>query len=90
MFGDICQPQSVRCLDGEVASDQVVLGCRAGRAVAVSAPVEALQAGLAHQSGDPLVVHRQPEAQCQLGVHSGPPVRPARLSVHGLDVFEQQ
>jgi RNA polymerase primary sigma factor len=46
MLCDICQPQPVRCVDGEAVLDQVVLGCRAGRAAAVSAPVEALQSSV--------------------------------------------
>jgi hypothetical protein len=90
MLGDICQPQPVRCIDGEATSDQIALGRRPGRAATVSAPVEPLATGLAHQSGDPLVVHRQPQAKRELGVHSWPAVSPARLSVHLLTVFEQQ
>ena len=77
------------CLHGHSAG-QIVLGRRSDRAAVASAPLEPLQTGLAHQSGDPLVVHRQPEAKRQLGVHSWPAVCPARITVRLLDVFEQQ
>jgi hypothetical protein len=90
MLCNICQPQLVRRLDGEAALDQILLGCRSGRAAVASAPLEPLQTGLAHQSGDPLVVHRQPETKRQLGVHSRPAVCPARISVRFFNVFEQQ
>jgi hypothetical protein len=55
-----------------------------------SSPVEALDAGLAHQPGDPLVVDRQPEPKGQLGVDPRPPVGAAGLFVNLLDVLEQQ
>jgi hypothetical protein len=51
-------PSAVGCLGGWVAD----------RAAAASAPVEALDAGGAHQPGDSLEVHHQPEPQRQLGV----------------------
>jgi hypothetical protein len=62
-------PQPVRCVHGELPVDQVGAGLRgrvAHRAAVASAPVEALQAGFAHQPGDPLDVHRQPEPEGQL------------------------
>jgi len=63
MFGDIGNPQPVRFVEGEVAVDQVRAGLGVGVAVAdgaavTSASVEALDAGLAHQPGDPLEVDR--------------------------------
>ena len=45
-----------------------------GTAAAATAPVEALDTGLAHQPGDPLVVHRQAQPEGELGVHSRPAV----------------
>ena len=74
-------------------STRSALGCGVrvahGAAVA-SAPVEALDPGLAHQPGDPLVVDRQPEPEGQLGVHPRRAVGAARLGVDVVDVFEQQ
>jgi hypothetical protein len=46
-------------------------------ASASSATVEALDAGLAHQPGDPFVVDRDPQAEGEFGVHPRPPVRAA-------------
>ena len=89
-FGNIRQPQPVRPGDGELPVDQVGRG-RLGRlAAAVSAPVEALQAGLAHQPGDPLVVDRQAQPEREFGVHPRPPVRAARVGMDLFDVLEQQ
>jgi hypothetical protein len=71
VLSDIGHPQPVRLGDGEVTVDQVRagLGVRvADGTAAASAPVEALDAGLAHQPCDPLEVHQQPESQCHLGV----------------------
>jgi hypothetical protein len=93
MLGDIGNPQNVRGVGGEPAVDQV----RAGRGVRVTdraamaaAPVEALDPGLPHQPGDPLEVHRQSQAEHELGVHPRGTVRAARLLVNLLDMFEQQ
>ena len=63
MFGDVGEPELVRAVDGELAIDEVVVGVRGGvadGAAVASEPVEALDAGLAHEPGDPLVVDRQP------------------------------
>jgi hypothetical protein len=90
VFGDVGQPQAVRCGDGELPVDQVVLGRRAGRAAVVSAPVEALQAGVAHQPADSFVVDRQTETEGEFGVHPRPPVGPAGVLVDGDDLFRQQ
>jgi hypothetical protein len=71
VFGDIGNPQPVWLGDGEVAVDQIRAGCRVrvtDRAAATSTPVEALDAGLAHHSGDPFEVHRQPQPERQLGM----------------------
>jgi hypothetical protein len=62
----------------------------ADRAATLSAPVEALDAGLAHQSGDALEVDRQAEPEGELGVYPRRAVRPAGLGVNLFDVFEQQ
>ena len=50
-------------------------------AAAASAPVQALDPGLAHQPGDPLEVDRQPQPERQLGVHPRRTVGAARLLV---------
>ena len=66
VLGDVGDPQPVRGVDGELPVDQVELGCGgrvADGAAAASAPVEALDAGLAHQPGDPLAVDRQAQAR---------------------------
>ncbi|MDT7595130.1 MAG: hypothetical protein QOJ06_676 [Pseudonocardiales bacterium] len=71
VFGDIGNPQPVWRGDGEVAVDQIGAGCRvrgADRAAATSTPVEALDAALAHHSGDPFEVHRQPQPERQLSM----------------------
>ena len=93
MLGDVGEPELVGAVDGELAVDQVGIGVRGGvadGAAVASAPVEALDAGLAHQPGDPLVVDRQAEPQGQLGVDPRPAVGAAGLFVNLLDVFEQQ
>ena len=69
------------------------LGCGgrvADRAAVASAPVEALDPGLAHQPGDPLEVHRQAQPERQLGVHPRRTVGAARLVVDLSDLLEQQ
>jgi hypothetical protein len=58
-------------------------------AAAASPPVQALDPGLAHQSGDPLEVDRQTQAQRQLGVHAWRAVGEARLLVDVPDLLEQ-
>jgi hypothetical protein len=90
MLGDVGQPQPVRAVDGELAVHQVVLGRRAGRATAGSAPVEALDTGLAHEPGNPLVVDRQAQPEHELGMDPWPPVRLAGIVVDLLDEFQQQ
>jgi hypothetical protein len=67
-------PQLVRPVGGEIPVDQVAagLGVRvADGAATASAPGQALDAGGAHQPGDPLEVHRQPEPEGELGVDPG-------------------
>jgi hypothetical protein len=88
MFCDICQPQPVWCLDGEAAVDQVVLGRRSGPVATVSSPVKTLQTGLAHQPGDPLVAHRQPQPSVNSASTRGQPYV-SRIGVHFLNMFEQ-
>jgi hypothetical protein len=56
----------------------------------VSAPVEALHAGFAHQPGDPFVVDRHPEAEGELGVDPRPAVGSAGLFMDLADLFDQQ
>ncbi len=89
----VCAPQLIRAVDDEVPVDQVDVGLGVrvpdGAAVA-SAPVEALDAGRAHQPGDALVVDRQAEPQRQLCVHPRPSVGTARILMNFLDVLEQQ
>jgi hypothetical protein len=89
MLGNVGQPQPVWPGDGELPVDQVFRGGRRRLAAAVSAPVEALQAGLAHEPGDPLVVHRQAQTERQLGVHPRPPVGATRVSMDLLNMLEQ-
>jgi hypothetical protein len=52
--------------------------------------IEALDPGLAHQSGDPLEVHQQAQPEGQLGVDTRRAVGAARLFVDSADVFQQQ
>jgi len=73
--------------------DQVRAGLRlrvAHRAPVASTPVQALDAHLAHQPGDPLEVHRQTQSEHQFGVYPRRAVSPARLLVDPSDLFEQQ
>ncbi len=66
VFGDVGAPQLVRAVDDEVPVDQVDVGLGvrvAHGAAAASAPVEALDPGLAHQPGDPLVVDHHARAR---------------------------
>jgi hypothetical protein len=60
------------------------LGCASG-----SPPVEALDAGLAHQAGHPLEVHRQAQPEHQLGVHPRRPVCLPRFLMDLSDLLEQ-
>jgi hypothetical protein len=93
MFGDVGAPQLVRAVHDEVPVDQVRvrLGPQvAHRAATAAAPVEALDAGLAHQPGDPFVVDRDAQPEGQLGVHPRPPVRATGIFVNLLDLLEQQ
>ena len=93
MLGDVSDPQPVRGVDGELPVDQVGagLGVRvAHRAAVPSAPVEALDPGLAHQPGDPLEVHRQTQPEGQLGVHPRGSIGASRLGMNVSDVLEQQ
>jgi hypothetical protein len=95
MLGDIGDPESVRCLGGEVAVDQVREGLRGGvadRAAAASSPVESLQAGLAHEPGDPLEIYQHSVLVAEFGVHSGRAVGAPAISFlsHGVNVFEDQ
>jgi hypothetical protein len=82
MFGDVGDPQHVRAGGGEAPVDQIRgrSGVRVThRATAAPAPVEALDAGLAHQPGDPLLVGGPAQFHRQLGVHPRRtvPARPA-------------
>ena len=91
MFGDVCEPQPVRAVDGELAVDQVVGGLVGGiadRAPAAAASVEALDAGLAHEPGDSFVVDVHAHAENEFRVHAGPPVGATGFDVNSLDVFE--
>ena len=57
VLGDIGNPQPIRLGDGEIAVDQIRAGCCvwvADGTATASAPVEALDAGLTHQPGNPL------------------------------------
>jgi hypothetical protein len=74
VLGDVGQPEPVELGDRELAVHQVFLGRRVDQVLPALAPVDALQAGLAHEPGDPLAVHRLAQAQHQLGVHPRPPV----------------
>ena len=59
-------------VDGELAVDQVAGWFRVRvthGAAAASAHVQTADAGLAHEPGDPLLVHHQPQAEGQLGMH---------------------
>jgi hypothetical protein len=90
VLGDVGHPQLVRAVDDEVAVDQVAVGVGLrvpDGAAAVAAPVEALDPGLAHQAGDPLVVDRHAQAEGQFGVYPRPAVGVAGLGVDALDVF---
>lgn len=74
----------------KVAVDQVVVGVGmavADNAAAVAAPVQALDPGLAHGSGDALVVDRQARPEGQLGVHAWPTVGAPGVVVGLLDVL---
>ena len=71
VLGDIRDPQLIWLGGGEVPVDQIRTGCCVrvtDRAAVASSPVEALDTGLAHQSGDPLEVHRQPQPERQFGM----------------------
>ena len=92
VFGDVGAPDVVRAVHREVAVDQVVVGVGVlvtDGATAVAAPVEALDASLAHESGDALVVDRHAEPEGELGMDSWPSVGLPGLVVDLLDVFEE-
>jgi hypothetical protein len=74
----------------KVPLDQVLLSSLPGRAATVSAPVQALDTRLAHESRDPLVVDSQAPPQRQFGMNPGPTIRFSGVFVDLLDVFEQQ
>lgn len=66
VLGDVGDPQPVQGIDGELAVDQVWAGIRVrvmDCGPRAAAPVEALDAGLAHEWFDPFAVDRQPEPQ---------------------------
>jgi hypothetical protein len=93
VLGDIGDPQPVGCVGGEVAVDQVREGLRgrvADCAAAASPPVEARDAGLAHDAGDSLAVHRHPVLVPELGVHPRRAVGATAILPHVMDVFENQ
>jgi hypothetical protein len=93
MLGDIDDPQPVRGIDPELPVDQVRTGLRfrvAHRAAVASTPVEALDARLAHQPGNPLEVHRQTQSEHEFGVYPRRAVGPARLLVNPSNLLEQQ
>jgi hypothetical protein len=85
-------PQPVRPLDGELALDQVTAGLRGGvtdGAATASAPVETLDANLAHEPSDPLEIHLKPQPERQFGVDPRRTVRFPGVSVNPCDLFEQ-
>ena len=93
VLGDVGDPEAVRLGHREVAFDQVRAGCGsrvADRTAAVSPPVEALNACLTHQPGDPFEVDLIAQFHRQLGVHARRTVRPAGLLVDLPDDLEQQ
>ena len=64
---------------------------RVAHGAATTTPhVQAADAGLTHEPGHPLLVHHQPQAQCQFGMHPRRPVGFSRLLVDFGDAFEQQ
>jgi hypothetical protein len=89
MLGDVGQPEPVELGDRELPVHQVFLGRGVDQVLPSFAPVHALQAGLAHQPGDPLAVHRLAQAQHELGVDPRPPVSAAGFLVDSRDQLFQ-
>ncbi|GGP14323.1 hypothetical protein GCM10012278_69660 [Nonomuraea glycinis] len=68
MLGDIADPQPVRRVHREGPADQILLGGGVDEVAAALAPVDALDASLAHESFDALAVDLQVQAERQLRV----------------------
>jgi hypothetical protein len=64
-------------------------GWVADGAAAASAPVEALDASVAHEPGDSLEIHRKPKPERQFSVDPRRTVRFPGVSVNLLDLFQQ-
>jgi hypothetical protein len=68
-------------------------GCASGvadEASVASRPVGDLDAGLAHQPGDPLDVHRHAVPEHELGVHPGRAVGATQFGMNPLDMFQER
>jgi hypothetical protein len=79
-------------LDGELAVDPVTTGLRGGvtdGAAAASAPVEALDASVAHEPGDSLEIHLEPEPERQISVDPQRTIGFPRVGMDLLDPLEQ-
>src|SRR5438552_1159945 len=87
--GDVGQPQHVRRVGGELPLDQVFLSGGVHRVLPALAPVDALDAVLAHEPPGPLAVHRQAEPEPQLGGHPRRPVAAPRFLVDFLYHLDQ-
>jgi hypothetical protein len=93
LLGDIGDPQPVRCWWGEVALDQV--RCWGGLWVAAGqpaqpAPMAALEASSAHQSGHAFAAHVQVQTKPQLGVHTRGAIGPAAAGMDLADLVSER
>jgi hypothetical protein len=84
MFGDIAHPETIRCADTEAAVDEIVAGDGGGvapRATPRATPVDAGDAGLAHEPLHAFAAHPDALTESQLGVHPRRTVGAPRLAM---------